>query len=45
MTYQRSWFKTYQTINRTEDQPIEGISGVKMKVKGFGDILVQVKKQ
>jgi hypothetical protein len=43
MTNQRSWFKTYQPINRTKDQPIEGISGVKMKAKRIGDIPVQVK--
>jgi len=33
VTNQRSWFKTYQPINKTKDQPIEGINGVKMKVK------------
>jgi hypothetical protein len=43
MTNQRSWFKTYQPINRVKDQPIEGISGVEMKVKRFGDIMVQIK--
>jgi hypothetical protein len=35
MTDQKSWFKTYQPINRTKDQPIEGISGAEIKAKGF----------
>jgi len=44
VTNQRSWFKTYQPINRTKDQPIEGIGGIEMRAKGwFGEILVRVK--
>jgi hypothetical protein len=43
MTNQRSWFKTYQPINRTKDQPNEGIGGIEMRAKGFGDILIRVK--
>jgi hypothetical protein len=42
MADQRSWFKTYQPINRTKDQPIEAIGGVEMKAKRFGDILVEL---
>jgi hypothetical protein len=44
MTNQRSWFKTYQPINRTKDQPIENISGIKTRARGLGDILVRIKK-
>jgi len=44
MTNQSSWFKTFQSISRTKDQPIESISGIKTRAKGLGDILVQIKK-
>jgi hypothetical protein len=44
MTNQRSWFKTYQPINRIKGQPIESTSGVKTRARGLGDILVQIKK-
>ncbi len=43
MTNQRSWFKTYQPINKREAQLIEGIGGVEMRAKRFGNILVRVK--